>query len=66
MDFSKKNLEHFGTLHVPYKYVGLFRKRFKLTKVAIVSHVKFNFESKVYYEFDFIQCLILFQLQKIN
>jgi hypothetical protein len=33
MDFSKKKLEHCGTLHVPYKYVGLFRKRFKLTKV---------------------------------
>ena len=37
---------------------------FKLTKVAIVSDVKFNFESKVYYEFDFFQCLILFHLQQ--
>jgi len=33
MDFSKKNLEHCGPL----------RKNFKLTKVAIVSQVKFNF-----------------------
>ena len=43
MDFSKKNLEHCGTLHVPFKYAGLYRKRIKLTKVAIVFDVKFNF-----------------------
>ncbi len=49
MDFSKKNLEHCGTQHIPSKSVGLFRKRIKLTKVAIVSDVKFNFESKVCY-----------------
>ena len=56
MDFSKKNLEHCGTLHVPYKYVGLFRKRFKLTKVPkwpsflmlnLIFKVKFAIEIKL-------------------
>ncbi len=43
IDYSKKNLEHCGTYHVQSKHVGLFRTLFKSTKVAIVSHVKFNF-----------------------
>ena len=55
MNFSKINLKHHGTLHVPSKYENLFRKYFQLTKVAIVSHVNFNFECKVYYEFVFSQ-----------
>jgi hypothetical protein len=67
MDFSTEtwNILERNTFH-PNMLAFLENVLFKLTKVAIVSHVKFNFESKVYYEFDFIQCLILFQLQKIN
>jgi hypothetical protein len=45
MNFSKINLEHHETFHAPSKYVNLFRKYFQLTKVAIISHVNFNFES---------------------
>jgi hypothetical protein len=45
MIFSKINMEHYGTQHVLYKYENHFRKYFQLTKVAIVSHVNFNFES---------------------
>jgi hypothetical protein len=77
MNFSKINFEHYGKLHVLSKYEDLFRRYFQLTKMAIVSHVNFNFESKVYYEFVFfskvkicenkvLECLILIQLQKIN
>jgi hypothetical protein len=43
MNFSKINLEHYGKQHVPSKYVSL--KYFQSTKVTIVSHVNFNFES---------------------
>jgi hypothetical protein len=52
MNFSKINLEHHVTLHVPLKDENLFKKYFQLTKVAIVSHVNFNFESLTYYEFN--------------
>jgi hypothetical protein len=45
MNFSKLNLEHYGTQHVLYKYENLFGKYLQLTKVAIVSHANSNFES---------------------
>jgi hypothetical protein len=54
-----------GTCYVPKntKYVGLFRKCFKLTKVAIVLNSIFKVKFIMNLIFD--QCLILIQLQKI-
>jgi hypothetical protein len=43
MNFSKLNLEHYGTLHVLSKYVNFFSKYSQLTKVTIVSHVNYTF-----------------------
>jgi hypothetical protein len=43
-------MEH-NTRSIPNLKI-FFRKYFQLPKVTIVSHANFDFESKVYYEFN--------------
>ena len=58
-------LKKLGT--VQSKYVGLLRKCFILTKVAIVTHVEFNFYSKVYNELNkFYAVEIKLDTERIN